>query len=208
MYNERIKGDLDSISMVFTATKCWFIWKERFLRVFENKCRTPEKLALDIQRHYEYWHPLTLSSVSPSPLHNSIRIQSRPYWNFPIRNFYKLNCDASWISANTNAGYGFILRNWSGSFRAVGMGSCRTESAEEAEVVALLQATQWAITHNLQNLTIERDNLNTIKYLQGTHTSIGWKCLEVLDEVKKLTENLISFGGFHLVDRKANKAAD
>lgn len=51
MYNKWLEGDLNSISMALAATKYWFIWKERCLRIFENKNRTSNQLAQDISRH-------------------------------------------------------------------------------------------------------------------------------------------------------------
>ncbi|XP_026384835.1 uncharacterized protein LOC113280429 [Papaver somniferum] len=205
MYNKWLEGDLNSISMALAATKCWFIWKQRCLRVFENKNRTPTQLSQDISRHYNYWHPI---AMLPTLIQKTTISQSQLFWTFPATNFYKLNCDASWLSAKTNAGFGFVLRNWTGTFKSAGVGSCRTDSAEEAEDVALLQTTTWAITNNLHNLAIEGDNKNTINYLQGKPNSIKWKCEALLDEVKKLAAKLTCFVGFHFVDRKANKAAD
>lgn len=63
-YNGWLAGDSNSISMALAATKCWFIWKERCLRIFEDKSITPIQLSLDISRHCEYWHPMTLNSLN------------------------------------------------------------------------------------------------------------------------------------------------
>ncbi|XP_026383929.1 uncharacterized protein LOC113279449 [Papaver somniferum] len=123
-------------------------------------------------------------------------------------NTVKINCDASSISEHTNAGFGLVFRTSSGTFRATKCGWCRTFSAQEAEVVALLRAVQWAIRHNVQNLVIEGDNLTTIKFLQGKTKDVNWKCLAVLNEVQQLADKLVSFQGFQFVDRRTNKVAD
>ncbi|XP_026399770.1 uncharacterized protein LOC113295655 [Papaver somniferum] len=96
-----------------------------------------------------------------------------------------------------------------GTFTAAEHGWCRTFSAEEAEAVAMLKATQWADRHNIQNLIIKRDNQATISYLQGKTNSVKWQCIAVLEEVKVVAAKLVSFKGFQYVDRRANnKVAD
>ncbi|XP_026459161.1 uncharacterized protein LOC113359798 [Papaver somniferum] len=123
-------------------------------------------------------------------------------------NTVKINCNASWISELTNAGFGLVLRNSSCTFQAAECGWCRTFSAQEAEVVALLKAVQWAIRYNIQNLAIEGDNKETIRYLQGKLITVNWQCLAILEEVKLVASELVSFIGFQYVDRRANKVAD
>ncbi|XP_026429517.1 uncharacterized protein LOC113325865 [Papaver somniferum] len=138
-YNVWLQGDTNSTSMALAATKCWFVWKERCLRVFEKKERTPEQLAVDIARHYNYWHPHS-SSIN---LHkHSKNTAKNIQWIFPSRDIIKLNCDASWVSKNTNAGFGFVLRNWLGTGKGAGMGIFRASTAEEAEALTLLHTTR------------------------------------------------------------------
>lgn len=204
-YNEWRTGNLQSISMALAVTKCWFIWKERCLRVFENKCITPEQLAQDIIRHYAYWHPD--NKIRNTETINMIKNQNTN-WTLPSINTNKLNCDASWLSEVTNAGFGFVLRNWTRIFQATEIRCCRTFSAEETELVSLLKATQWAIRNNIQNLVIKGDNLASIRFLQGKDSSVQWQSQAILEEVKSLTEHLVSFLGFHYVDRRENKVAD
>ncbi|XP_026410647.1 uncharacterized protein LOC113305869 [Papaver somniferum] len=165
-YNECLAGDLNSISMALAATKCWFIWKERCLRIFEDKSRTPIQLAVDILRHYEYWHPMTLNS------------------------------------------FDFVLRNWTGTFKGTESGISRSSTAEEEEALVLLQAAKWDKLHNIQHLVIEGDNMATIRYLQENESTVQWQSIAILDEVKKLVKQMVSFLGFQYVDRRANKVAD
>ncbi|XP_026451136.1 uncharacterized protein LOC113351348 [Papaver somniferum] len=205
IYNVWLTGEVNSISMALAATKCWFIWKERCLRVFENKKRTPDQSALVISKHYEYWHPVTQNITST---HDKTTTDTKDIWKFPITRSLKINCDASWLSSKTDAGTGFILRNWTGTFKGAGMAKCRTSSAEEAEALALLHKTEWAITEEFQNLVIEGDNKATINYLLGQDTTISWQSKVILEEVKKKATQLVSFGSFQLVNKKGNKAED
>ncbi|XP_026431199.1 uncharacterized protein LOC113328296 [Papaver somniferum] len=191
--------------MALAATKCWFIWKERCLRVFEKQERTPEQLVTDISRHFAYWHPQNLTSDS---IQNKTKTTLQPIWKFPTRNSLKLNCDASWISKDTNSGFGCILRNHLGTGKGAAMGVFRASTAEEAEALALLHTTKWAIQHNMQNLVIEGDNQATINYLQGHTISVQWQSIAILEEVKSEAAKLISFLGFTHVDMRANKVAD
>ncbi|XP_026452116.1 uncharacterized protein LOC113352520 [Papaver somniferum] len=204
-YNDWKTGNLQSISMALEATKCWFIWKERCLRVFENKNRTPEQLTIDITRHFAYWHPENRKQNKAISSKKTIRNIN---WTLPSTNTNKINSDASWLSEITNTGFGFILRNWTGTFQAATVGSCRTFSPEEVEAVAHLRATQWVVTNKIQHLVIEGDNQTTINYLQGKESTVQWQCLAMLEEVKLLADQLVSFLGFQYVDRRANKVAD
>lgn len=169
-YNVWLKGDMNSISMALAATKCWFIWKERCFRVFEKKERTPEQLATDILRQFTYWDPHN-SSINQQK-HRRKKTAQNIQWIFPSRDGIKLNCDASWVSKHTNAGFGFVLRNWLDTGKGAGMGIFRASTTEEAEALALLHTTRWAIENNLQNLVIEGDNQVTINYLQGKEVSV------------------------------------
>ncbi|XP_026436153.1 uncharacterized protein LOC113334016 [Papaver somniferum] len=167
-YNEWLTGDINSISMALAATKCWFIWKERCLRVFEKQERTSEQLVVDISRNFAYWHPQNLDIDTTQP---RIKTVHNKLWNFPAKDSLKLNCDASWVSKYTDAGFGCVLRNWLGTGKGAAMGVFRASTAKEAEALALLQTTRWAHQNNLQNLVIEGDNEFTINYLQGKSVS-------------------------------------
>ncbi|XP_026420031.1 uncharacterized protein LOC113316011 [Papaver somniferum] len=123
-------------------------------------------------------------------------------------NTVKINYDASWILELTNAGFGLVFRNSSGTFRAAECGWCGTFSAQKAEAVALLKAVQWANRHNIQNLAIEGDNQATIQYLQGKTITVNWQSIAILEEVKLVADKLVSFKGFQYIDRSANKVAD
>ncbi|XP_026451010.1 uncharacterized protein LOC113351195 [Papaver somniferum] len=191
--------------MELATTKCWFIWKESCLRIFEDKSRTPEQLTLDITRHYAYWHPANLDSLTEPQCRI---IKPKPYWNFPVINTFKLNCDASWLSENTNAGFGFIFGNWTRTFKGAESGVFRNSTAEVADALTVLQATKWIISKNLQNLVIKGDNQTVMRHLQRKFSTIQWKSLAILEEVKKIADNLVSFLGFHYVDRKDNRVAD
>ncbi|KAI3893558.1 hypothetical protein MKW92_049770 [Papaver armeniacum] len=74
-------------------------------------------------------------------------------WLLFVLNTFKLNCDASWISATTNAGYGIIIRNWTCTLKEKILEV--SKSAEEADAIALLQAVKWAKEKNTQNLVIK-----------------------------------------------------
>lgn len=139
---------------------------------------------------------------------NDVLIKRITLWQFPKINTIKINCDASWISEHTNAGFGFVIRNWTGTFKGAESGTFRTSTAEEAEALSLLQATNWAITKNLQHLVIEGDNQAIIKHLQGENSTIQWQSMAILEEVNRKTELLSHFLGFNFVDRKANRVAD
>ncbi|XP_026451657.1 uncharacterized protein LOC113351982 [Papaver somniferum] len=204
-YNEWKIGNLDSIFMALAATKCRFIWKERCLRVFENKTRTSEQLAIAISSYFVYWHP---NNRHTNHRLHSINHSRNIYWQLPPANTLKLNCDASWLSEITSAGFGFVIRNSTETFTAAEHGWCRTFSAEEEKAVALPKATQCPSIHNIQNLIIEGDNQATISYLQGKTNSVKWQCIAVLEEVKVVAAKLVSFKGFQYVDRRANKVED
>lgn len=100
-----------------------------------------------------------------------------------------------------NIGFGFVLHNWTGTFKGAESGIFRSSTAEEAEAIVLLQAAKWAKIHNIQHLVVEGDNRATIKYLQGKESTIQWQSIVILDEVKKLVEQMVSFLGFRYVDR-------
>ncbi|XP_026378679.1 uncharacterized protein LOC113273127 [Papaver somniferum] len=138
---------------------------------------------MSIIKHYAYCHPDTiLSNRSPNTSH----LMRNILWSFPPKDTYKINCDASWISAQTNASFGFIMQNFTRNLKAAGIGSFRASSAEEAEAVTLLHTVQWAITKKIGNLVIEGDILATIMYVQGKCNSIQWQCIAFIDEVKNL----------------------
>ncbi|XP_026458522.1 uncharacterized protein LOC113359040 [Papaver somniferum] len=191
-YNEWLTGDINSVSMALAATKCWFIWKERCLRVFEKQERTPEQLVVDITRQFAYWHPQTLNSDTTQPRIKTVMLNP---WNFPAKDTLKLNCDASWVSKYTDAGFGCVLRNWLGTGKEATMGVFRASTTEEAEALPLLHTTRWANQNNLHKLVIEGDNQLTINYLQGKSVSVQWQSVPILEEVKSESSKLVYFFG-------------
>ncbi|XP_026441472.1 uncharacterized protein LOC113340556 [Papaver somniferum] len=181
--------------MALDATKCWFIWKERCLCVFKKQERTPEQLVVDITRHYAYWHPQTINIVTTQPRIKTVMLKQ---WNFPAKDTLKLNCDASWVSKFTDAGFGCVLRNWLGTCKGAAMGVFRASTTEEAESLALLYTTRWANQNNLHNLVIEGDNQIIINYLQGKSVSVQWQSIPILEDVKSESSELVFFWALNM----------
>ncbi|XP_026445017.1 uncharacterized protein LOC113345454 [Papaver somniferum] len=138
-YNQwQVGGD---ISTETSATKCWFIWKERCNRVFEAKATSSLQLSIINQRHVNYWSTTQGNMDQQTSCTNSVAQQSVP-WKLPDSKCDKINYDASWVSHVNNASYGLIMRNDAGDGKAGKSRIIEASSPEKAEALALLQGAR------------------------------------------------------------------
>ncbi|XP_026377040.1 uncharacterized protein LOC113271399 [Papaver somniferum] len=167
------------------ATKCWLIWKERRLIIFQSKSTTSVQLALAVQRHLAFWSPLSEikkketnttgnTDQQVNSASNSLRQASHidKGWTKPPLNQFKLNFDASWIDALRSAGYGLIIRYDTGSASQARAGTFQPSTAEEAEALSLLEAAKSANSMNLKDFWVEGDYQRLILYVLGKTSNI------------------------------------
>ncbi|XP_026383878.1 uncharacterized protein LOC113279403 [Papaver somniferum] len=174
-YNEWTRDDSTSLSLEVAATKVWHILKERCDRVFSNKTSISISLSIQIQRFIQFWTPSrnvdqdSATVIIPS---STLPLPNRQ-WTIPL-------------------GYGIVIRNALGYQGARG-GNCRVSSPEEAEALAVFEATKWAREKALTNFSLEGDCKNVMDYLNGMNTSITWQVQRLLDEVKKMVAEVTNF---------------
>lgn len=99
MYSNWLTGIYENSEIEILATKCWLIWKERCLRIFQSKSTTSIQLSLAVQRHLAFWSPLRqlkqgVINNTTSVLHSHIDINASR-WSKPQINQLKINFDAS-----------------------------------------------------------------------------------------------------------------
>lgn len=115
MYSDWIAGNCNNSDIEIMATKCWLIWKERCLRIFQSKSTTTLQLALAVQRHMKFWSPLNANknetSYHRTPTVTVTSNRTDQVWTKPLSTRSKVNFDASWIDSSSPAGFGLIQRS-------------------------------------------------------------------------------------------------
>lgn len=91
-----------------------------------------------IQRHLNFWNYNGRNLTIPNACHTRSLNLNVP-WKLPKSNCFKLNYDASWISATVYDGFGIILRDDVGNGKAPKTWVLIASSAEKAEAITLLQ---------------------------------------------------------------------
>ncbi|XP_026399456.1 uncharacterized protein LOC113295325 [Papaver somniferum] len=212
MYSNWIADIYENSEIEIMTTKCWLIWKERCLRIFQSKSTTSIQLSLAVQRHLAFWAPLRqlkhgVINNTTSVLHSHIDINASR-WSKPQVNHLKINFDASWFDFSTPAGYGIILRDdTGGAIQATG-GTFRASTAEEAEALSMLETTNWAKRMDLKNFSVEGDCQRLILYAQDKQSNIFWRNKAIVSEAVKILKTCENFLGFMFKNRNGNEVAD
>ncbi|XP_026445573.1 uncharacterized protein LOC113346223 [Papaver somniferum] len=130
-----IKNPRKQISLELILTKMWFIWKEKYNRVFENKATTVKNLAMEIQGHVAFW-------AQRSNLQNkAIYLKKntlKPLWQAPSKYTLKINVYAAWISDSLPFSYALILRDDTGISGGGKAGQSTTTDLQEAEALGMM----------------------------------------------------------------------
>lgn len=134
LYTNWIAGNSNDNVIEIVATKCWIIWKERCMRIFEGKASTSLHTSLVVLRHLIFQTPSLLDvsteldtgyiSDLTTPIQPIVQTHNNcKRWNPPEPNSYKNNIDASRVDENNLAGYGLILRFETGAAIQAGSGT-------------------------------------------------------------------------------------
>ncbi|XP_026410444.1 uncharacterized protein LOC113305644 [Papaver somniferum] len=155
-------NDNPIVPLEIILTKVWFIWKERCNRLFEKKQQSYTQLALEIQRHLNFWYKDIYQSKD-----TPISLKEKPRWLAPRHAQKKINLDAAWASANVPAGFSLILRNDAGNFNQGRAGPISATSPKEAEALGFLQVAAWVVEEGITDFSVEGDYKNLFDYLNG-----------------------------------------
>ncbi|XP_026436560.1 uncharacterized protein LOC113334543 [Papaver somniferum] len=215
MYADWIAGVSSNYDIEIMATKCWLIWKERCLRVFQSKSTISVQLALAVQRHLAFWSPLkslsdeNMGQEVNSSSNSSIQaIHTGQGWTKPPPNQFKLNFDASWICALNSAGYGLIVRADTGTSSQARVGTFKASSTKEAGALSLLESAKWDNSMNLKDFWVEGDCQILTHYAQGKASNIFWRNKALIEEAMKILHSCHHFLGLTYMNRRCNVVDD
>lgn len=117
----------------------------------------------------------------------------------------KLNVDAAIDVANECMGFGWILRDDMGCFKAAVSKAWKgAYSAREADAVVIREALCWLKVQNLDRIHIETDALLVVQGLKSVEGVLSFELilLDIKDMVSQFTHTYISF-----VKRSTNQTA-
>ncbi|XP_026383924.1 uncharacterized protein LOC113279445 [Papaver somniferum] len=221
LYTNWITGNSTNNVIEIIATKCWLIWKERCLRVFQDKSASSLQLSMAVIRHIKFWSPSLLNNLSMNGESSQASDVARTLvvdcimnpninkrWLPPNLNQFKLNFDASWIDEKSIAGYGLIFRSATGTTVQAGSGAIFASSPEEAEALALLEAAKWATIMDFKHFWIEGDCKGVLDYAKVLSSTIHWRNQAIVNEAQRILKSCEHFLGFTFSQRSSNNVAD
>ncbi|XP_026458612.1 uncharacterized protein LOC113359124 [Papaver somniferum] len=193
------------ISIELLLTKMWFIWKERCDKIFEDKTKNANILALEIQRHVEFWSTRKRKTTKSKQVQKN---KLNPKWKAPNIDTLKINVDASWISEVLPSTCAFILRNYTRDCERGRAGQAAGSDPQEAEPIGVLQAAIWAKERKIQNFSIEGDCESIFIYIHGKNSDISGRTKAYINEANRISHLCNNFLGFFFVPRLGNQVAD
>lgn len=128
-------------------------------------------------------------------------------WERPTFGTVKINTGASWMKATEKGSTGVIARDWEGRI-VVGRNSTSTNtSAKNLKAKEILQAVQFAVQHEWNEVVIESDEQQMINMLQGTQIQLVWELKNVLMDINDLVMRIPRVQ-WNFVRRSANRCAN
>lgn len=192
---------LDDDKKCLLVMICWNIWQARNDKVWHNRS-TSARIIVDKARAYlRDWREATAVNVQNSSNNPSFIVK----WEKPQSGWYKLNVDAAINEEGGKMGFGWVLRDDHGTFKAAKCTPWKgVYSPKEAEAIAVREALSWLKAHNYDKVTVEIDALLV---LQGLHTAGNVSYFDLLLLDVKDTLSLFSHVSISFVKRSANRIA-
>lgn len=191
----------------------WRIWKTRNDLLYNNRKWSIPDIIHQALMDYRMWKE-AINVPQHQLNHNHNRPSTPNTLQEVLTQIPSLYCctDASWIDRQSNAGIGWTLHDSAGRYILKGSASIDpTDSALEAEAIALREALLHLKRLNYHNVTFCGDSFSLFGYLMKAanyrHKPLPGP-LEIqhyLDDIITLAKNSCSF---KFIGRKANVLAD
>lgn len=193
-------------TLVRIATGLWAIWSARNLKVWENKCLTPEIAVQMSSKQVAQWKEVqNLNKIRGNGRAQSYQMEVVK-WKAPDEGSLKVNVDASVFAGKESFSVGMVLRDHRGGFcRARNMCSNGAVSVFEAETRGVLAAVRWIMELGIVNVVVECDSMLTVQALQKespNYLEVGNILQDCRILLKDRPDIRISF-----VKKQANKVA-
>ncbi|KAM5550535.1 hypothetical protein ABKV19_027609 [Rosa sericea] len=166
----------------------WSVWKERNLRVWEQKHSNASDVALRAS-----------TRLAEFRLHNGkfgVNVQHSRVakWSHPPSGMLKVNLNGSFLAASRKGGLGFVIHDSVGIMLAGGACPLRNLlSAEHAEALACQAAVQFVLQHNMMPVLFETDSMLVQRQVSGhgsLNTSVLGRIYDDLGEMLASTPNV------------------
>ncbi|XP_026451069.1 uncharacterized protein LOC113351268 [Papaver somniferum] len=142
----------------------WFLWKSRWLKLFEGKSQSPTIITQQIfQFCYAYGLCIHNSYIPCSYISNHISIKPRNDWIPPSSDWLKLNFDVSILPDTNFVGFSIVLRNHLGDCLEAVAWTRNVRDVDQAEVLAMLRVLQWLKFKGLCKVQVEGDNKSVME---------------------------------------------
>ncbi|XP_026410901.1 uncharacterized protein LOC113306142 [Papaver somniferum] len=145
----------------------WHIWKNRCLKVFEDKMQAPGSIIRQIYNFCHTYH-ICIHITPSSSIHTSTLSSTKNHrcWTPPLLHWLKINFDASIIPGTNFYVLAFVVRNHLGEFMGAMAWTRRAREVDQAEVLALKKVAQWIKDKNLSKVMVEGDNKTIMEAMQ------------------------------------------
>ncbi|XP_020872418.1 uncharacterized protein LOC110226122 [Arabidopsis lyrata subsp. lyrata] len=191
----------------------WRIWKARNDLLYNHKRWAIPDIIRQSIMDFELWKEAQNANIAQNHTHNKgtkLQNQQRPY-DRPANSFFSCYTDGSWLDPNSRAGIGWALFNEKGRCILKGSSSIDpTNSALEAEAIALREALFQIKRLNYQNVTFYGDSSTLYNYLEesATQNQRNPGPLEIQGYLEDILAMAKSSYDFKCVGRQVNTIAD
>lgn len=195
---------IQNSSLLFTL--CWYIWKGRNLKIFEDHDPQPElTLSVAIKTSYDYLKEISNNECRDSKADFKTKPAPKSRWRPPPEGFIKANNDACFDDLGKICSIGVILRDDQGYMRSGTAKILPALSPLHAEALAMKEAHLLAHGLGLKELIYESDNQDLVHSCKKIATH--WQISPIINEIDtvRLQFDTVAYSWCR---REANCAAD
>lgn len=196
--------DFSTFGLITLSCALWCIWKDRNLKVFEDKepnpMATPVHTNIIVSNYYKFALTKEHRKSNLVQTANNFCYQWRP----PIKGWVKINLNSSFLSHKKIGVSGVVMRDEKGALLT---GLTRQHTASNpfmAEMLAIRDGLSLAVSLGVELVVLESDNLEAVKACRKEVTKGETRA--ILEDVWLLQQNFEKCG-FTWTNRKGNQVA-
>jgi ribonuclease HI len=185
----------------------WFIWQNRNSLVWNDSSTNAQQLGTQAAIYWNQWAAINGLLEDQQQRHQPTTAAAIiGQWQQPPHGYLKCNVDASFFTAATSTGCGWVLRDYRGHFKLAGTNIVPSPfSVLEGEAMALIEAMEKVIQRGFSYVIFESDSKMVVDAISSRQAGVSEFSI-LISHIQSLLR-MNNYFEVKYVKRQANRVA-